>query len=66
MKAGAYVLHITCDHRDCMRISHEFVGRNESEALKAARRAGWAVGRPWTAQTIARITNLKGNGHERS
>lgn len=49
MKAGAYVLHLSCDHPLCHQRG-EYVGNHtESEAMREARRAGWHIGRPWTA-----------------
>lgn len=48
MKAGAYVLHLSCDHEGCNERG-EYVGnRTESEAMQIARKDGWKIGRPWT------------------
>jgi hypothetical protein len=49
MKAGAYVLHLSCDHKGCSEHG-EYVGnRTETEAMREARRDGWHIGKPWTS-----------------
>lgn len=52
MKAGCYVLHMTCDHPGCPRRSVEFVGEDKKEAFKAARTAGWVTKETWTGKDL--------------
>lgn len=43
---GCYVLHLYCTkatHEYAGRCRHEFTGKNETDALKEARKAGWIV-----------------------
>lgn len=44
MKVGSYVLHIYCDLEEHVPGSNkmgEFIGKNETEALRSARSSGW-------------------------
>lgn len=47
MQIGSYVLHIYCDmdrHVPGSSKMGEFTGKNESESLREARKAGWKIG----------------------
>ena len=61
MKAGAYVLHISCDHPSC-HARGEYVGsRNQTEAFQVARRAGWKIGQPWTSPDYCKAHRAEHN-----
>lgn len=54
MKAGAYVLHLTCDYPGCKRQSVEFTGEDKKEAFQAARNAGWVIKNTWTGKDLCK------------
>lgn len=49
MKAGCYVLHLTCDQVGCHRF-REFTGETMTDAMAKARKANWKPSRSWSGK----------------